>query len=111
MSAVAMHPPKVSVVIPVYDDSATLDRAIRSVIAQTYPVSEIIVVDDGSPERIDAQSQGAVEVRIVEHDVNRGPSAARNSGIRASSGDYVAFLDADDTWRPTKLALQLELLK
>src|SRR5690242_2210221 len=104
--------PTVSVVIPVYDDVATLSRAIHSVIAQTYRASEIIVVDDGSPELVCVETPYAgVPCRVVKHESNRGPAAARNSGIRASECDYVAFLDADDAWRPSKLALQIDALE
>lgn len=105
-----MRSPTVSVVIPVYNASPALERAIRSVLAQTHPASEIIVVDDGSLEGVELHVESPIKINVLRHERNRGPSAARNSGIRASAGQYVAFLDADDTWRPEKLVQQIEAL-
>jgi glycosyltransferase involved in cell wall biosynthesis len=96
---------KVSVVIPVYNGAATIGRALESIFAQTFTDHEIIVVDDGSTDRTRAiLEQYGDRVRLVEQP-NRGPSAARNNGARHSSGEYLAFLDADDVWMPRKLEL------
>jgi len=103
--------PAISVVIPVYEGAAFVADAVASVRAQTVSVSEIIVVDDGSTdataEVVRAQGEG---VRYL-HQENRGPAAARNRGVAAAGGDWIAFLDADDRWPQGKLAAQLEHLR
>jgi glycosyltransferase involved in cell wall biosynthesis len=96
---------KVSVVIPVYNGAATIGRALESIFAQTFTDNEIIVVDDGSTDRTRAiLEQYGDRVRLVVQP-NCGPAAARNNGARHSSGEYLAFLDADDVWMPRKLEL------
>ncbi len=105
----------VSVIIPCFNRRTMLPAALDSVLAQTEPLAEIIVVDDGSTDG----SQGVVRqyaadtnglVQLIEQE-NAGPSAARNRGLAVSRGDYVAFLDADDLWMSTKIAKQLALLQ
>lgn len=99
---------RVSVVIPAYRASGTIRRAVDSVLAQSHPVHEVIVVDDGSPDDMTTPLAGLpTSVRIVRQS-NAGAGAARNTGIDQSSGDWIAFLDADDEWRPNKLAIQLQ---
>jgi glycosyltransferase involved in cell wall biosynthesis len=102
--------PKVSVVIPVFNRPAAVRRAIDSVLAQTCQEFEVIVVDDGSTDDTPAAVLAVSDPRItlMRHAENRGGSAARNTGIRASNGSFVAFLDSDDEWLPTKLERQLE---
>jgi glycosyltransferase involved in cell wall biosynthesis len=100
--------PSVSVIIPIYNSAKYLREAIASVLAQTYSPLEVLVVDDGSsddgPEL--ASSYGPqVRVIAIPH---RGHPAARNAGVAASAGDFLAFLDADDLWTANKLELQLE---
>jgi len=103
--------PRVSVVIPTYESEKTLARAIDSVLAQTYRDFETIVVDDGSTDGTDEVLNSYGErIRVIRQD-NRGTSAARNTGILAARGKYVAFLDSDDFWMPNKLELQLKLLE
>jgi glycosyltransferase involved in cell wall biosynthesis len=98
---------RVSAVIPCYNYGRYLARAIDSILAQTYPVSEIIVVDDGSTDNTrEVALSYADRVRYIFQQ-NRGPSAARNRGIRAASGEWIAILDADDWWMPEKTELQL----
>ena len=108
-----METPKISVVIPTYNRPNLLSRAIESVINQTYTDYECLVVDDASP----ADSLSAVDnfdddrIQYFEHETNQGASAARNTGIANSKGDYIAFLDDDDEWLPTKLEKQMKLFQ
>lgn len=98
-----MSNPRFSVIIPAYNAAATLARALDSVLAQTYAAHEIIVVDDGSS---DATAEVAVgygdKIRYLRQN-NAGVSAARNTGTQAASGDWLAFLDADDWYYPDRL--------
>jgi glycosyltransferase involved in cell wall biosynthesis len=100
----------VSVVIPAYNAQATLDDTLNSVRSQTHRNLEIVVVDDGSTDdtAIIAQRHSAVDarLRIIRQD-NAGVAAARNTGIAATSGRYVAPIDADDLWAPSKIERQL----
>ena len=101
---------KISVVIPAYNSEETIARAINSVLAQTRPADEIIVIDDGSMDKT-AQIVGSYgEKVILIRQENAGVSVARNKGIEAATGDWIAFLDADDEWLPDKLKLQSEHL-
>ncbi len=101
------HPRSVAVVVPAYNAEKLLARCIDSILAQTVPVAEIIVVDDGSTDRTLAiASRYASPVRCITRG-NHGLAHARNTGIRAASSEWVAFLDADDTWRPEKIERQL----
>ncbi len=106
--------PSVSAVVPVYNDADTLARAVASILAQSSPVTEIIVVDDASTDdpggALAPFNAQPVPVRLLRHGVNRGASAARNTGIRAASGDLVALLDGDDAWHPDKIERQLDSL-
>lgn len=106
-------PPTVSVIIPVYNRASTIRRAIESVLSQTHQSFEIIVVDDGSTDGT-AEVVGAIadqRVTLIRHDRRRGGSAARNTGIRAGSAPFVAFLDSDDEWLAPKLERQLEIFE
>jgi glycosyltransferase involved in cell wall biosynthesis len=99
----------VSVITPCYRDSATLERAIKSVLAQSYPAIEIIVVNDCSPESEEIESIVAryPKLRYLCNDKNLGLAGSRNAGIAVASGDYIALLDADDEYHPEKIAVQL----
>ena len=102
--------PKVSVIIPVFNGAETIGRALQSVFAQTFTDYEIVVVNDGSTDDTASVLAGYGEkIRVVSQS-NRGLSAARNAGIAASQGEYVALLDDDDQWLPEKLALCVPVL-
>jgi glycosyltransferase involved in cell wall biosynthesis len=97
----------VSVIIPVYNGEKYLAEAIGSVLRQDVPGLEVIVVDDGSRDgSVPAARTFRPRVSIVEQE-HRGPGAARNSGARAATREFLAFLDCDDYWAPGKLARQL----
>jgi glycosyltransferase involved in cell wall biosynthesis len=100
--------PLVSVVIPARNAAATLPRAVRSVLAQAYPV-DVIVVDDASADGTAALA-AALGARVVRLDRRGGAAAARNAGIAAARGGLIAFQDADDEWLPGKLRRQVALL-
>jgi glycosyltransferase involved in cell wall biosynthesis len=103
----------VSVLIPTYNRAYCLGRAIDSALAQTYPHVEVLVVDDGStdatPELVWTAYGSDPRVRYLPKR-NGGVSSARNHGLREARGDYVAFLDSDDVWKPWKLQAQLACL-
>ncbi|MEW6126824.1 MAG: glycosyltransferase [Acidobacteriota bacterium] len=103
----ASSTPLVSVVIPTYNSAAFLSEAITSVLNQTYRPVEIIVIDDGSTDNTETVAATFKEAIRYSKKANGGPSAARNVGIRHSSGEFIAFLDADDLWLPDKLELQI----
>ena len=100
--------PRVSVIIPAYRAATTIRRAIESVLQQTQTAAEIIVVDDGSPDELASVVERSYGTQVtLLRKANGGAASARNAGIDRSTGDYVAFLDADDYWEADKLALQL----
>ncbi len=104
----------ISVVIPTYKQTGNLGIAIDSVLSQTYRNFEIIVVDDNNPEtkeRMQTEElmrkyENNPQVVYLKHEHNKNGSAARNTGFRASKGDYIAFFDDDDFWEPSKLEKQ-----
>jgi glycosyltransferase involved in cell wall biosynthesis len=103
--------PLVSVVVPCYNRSHFIERAVESVRSQTLQDWELIIVDDGSSDDIVgalAAYQDDDRIRLVRHAHNRGEPAARNTGIAAARGRFIAFLDSDDVWMPMKLARQAE---
>ncbi len=104
--------PSVSVVIPTHNRARFITRALRSVLDQTFRAFEVLVVDDGSTDDTAGEVSRLEDprVRLLGHPVNRGAQAARNTGIRAATGEYVAFLDSDDTWMPDKLERQITCL-
>ncbi len=104
--------PLVSVVIPSYNRGHTIAACIDSVLAQTLQDFEIVVVDDASADDTRAQVAAIRDPRLryIAHERNRGGAAARNTGVQAASGDFIAFLDSDDTWAPRKLELQIACL-
>ena len=100
--------PKVSVVIPSYNAMAYLPKTLESLLGQTFTDFEVLIINDGSSDHIvewSSQIEDA-RVKLISQD-NKGTSAARNTGISQSKGEYIAFLDADDLWEPTKLEKQV----
>ncbi|HEX5044646.1 MAG TPA: glycosyltransferase [Candidatus Polarisedimenticolaceae bacterium] len=106
-----MTAPRVSAVIPAHNCARFLPQAIDSALAQEGAALEVVVVDDGSTDATpDVLASYAGRV-VALRQANRGPSAARNAGIAASTGEFVAFLDADDTWEREKTRAQLAYLE
>ena len=110
--------PLLSVVIPCFNAETFLEETVASLMAQTYPHIEIILVDDGSSDgtaaladRLARESvRGRFPVRAI-HQANAGPSAARNAGISAARGKYIGFVDSDDRWHTEKAAVQVALME
>lgn len=107
----------ISVVVPFYNDSATLPRALDSVAKQTVKVDELFIVDDASAATESAALQEIVRsfseltIRVLTRPTNGGPSAARNLGWDHTRSTHLAWLDADDSWAPTKLQEQVALMR
>lgn len=104
--------PKVSVIIPTFNRAHVLYYALKSVLEQTYQDFEIFVVDDASTDSTPELIKQFNDPRIhyIRFETNRKSAAARNAGMEAARGKYIAFLDSDDEWRPTKLEKQVALM-
>ena len=94
---------KISVIIPVFNRSEMVSRALDSVLTQTRRADEILVVDDGSTDGTNKVLDSFDGIKIIRHEKNKGVAAARNSGISAANYEWIAFLDSDDIWKTTKL--------
>ena len=107
-----VNSPSVSVIIPTWNLAKYITKSIESVLAQTHQPHEILIVDDGSTDDtkalVSAQSDPRIRYIEIPHS---GTAAARNKGIDLASGDYLAFLDADDLWRPTMLEKQVAVME
>ena len=104
--------PIISVIIPVYNGAKTIKETIESVLVQTWQDFEIIVIDDGSTDSTLEVIKSIPDSRIKLFSYeNTGPSASRNRGISHAAGEFIAFLDADDLWKPDKLEAQLKALQ
>ncbi len=104
--------PAVSVIIPTYNRADFILASVNSVLQQTFRDFELIVVDDGSSDNTAAVLQPLLgQLRYVKRQERRGPSAARNVGIKLATADWLSFLDSDDLWLPQKLAQQMEFLR
>ncbi len=106
-------PPLISVIIPAYNVATYIGEALASVFEQTSACYEVIVINDGSPdtEQLEQVLDPYGERIVYLKQENRGAAAARNAGLRAARGEFVAFLDADDYWLPTYLEAQIALLE
>ena len=103
----------ISVIIPLYNRREEIGRAIASALRQSRAPDEIVVVDDASLDD-SAEAVAALgenRIRLLRHERNRGAAAARNTGIAAAIGDWIALLDSDDEWKPEKLARQIDALR
>jgi len=111
-----MITPEVSVVIPSYNGSKTIERALKSIAFQSYSNYEIVIVDDGSSDdtkkkvRDFKKKYAAIEVKYIEQS-NQGPSSSRNKGVQCARGAFIAFLDVDDEWHKDKLEVQIKIMK
>lgn len=101
----------VTAVVTTYNRPQMVQRAIQSILAQTYEPLEIIVVEDGSDSGLEdwLHTQGLSQVCYIRHEENQGLPAARNTGLKKSKGKYIAYLDDDDEWKPEKIQKQIEL--
>ena len=105
-----IQPPLVSVIMPTFNRSWSLKKAIDSVLSQEYASLETIVVDDGSTDDTPALlSSYGTRIRVIRQ-ANQGVSAARNAGIRAAQGELITLLDSDDAWLPGKVQAQVDFL-
>lgn len=107
-----MNPsPSISVIIPAYNSSKTILRALDSVLSQSVTPHEVIVVDDGSVDNTRAIVESTYPLVKLIQQKNAGAAAARNTGVKNSSGDLIAFLDSDDFWHKRKLEYQISIFK
>jgi teichuronic acid biosynthesis glycosyltransferase TuaG len=102
---------RISVIIPTYNHGQYIRKALESVIHQTHPADEIIVVDDASKDQSIEVIGDFHQVKLITNQSNYGPSYCRNKAVLASSGDMISFLDADDTWPINKLEWQYKYLQ
>lgn len=104
----------ISVIVPVYNGAQYLRQTIASFRAQDYPALEIILVDDASTDDSAAiaasLAQGLPNMRVVQHETNQGPAAARNTALKIARGEIIAFLDVDDEWPEGSFAVRLDCL-
>ncbi len=104
---------KISVILPTYNRAELLKSAIKSVLAQTYPYFELIIVDDGSEDHTEEAVRTFKDgrIRYFKLPQNEGQAKARNYGIEMAAGDYIAFEDSDDIWHPQKLEVQMDYME
>lgn len=100
----------VSVIIPVFNRPVAVQKSIKSVLDQDIDDCEIIIVDDGSDDKIFSEYHDH-RIKVIRHDKNLGAAFARNTGINAGRGKYIAFLDSDDVWLPGKLESQIKFME
>lgn len=111
IDSVATGMPRIAVVVPAYNAAATLGKALDSILAQTFPAHEVIVVDDGSADSTaEVMTAYTGKVHYIRQD-NAGPSAARNRGVQEASAEWIAFLDADDWYLPERLQIHAAMIR
>lgn len=103
--------PSISCVVPVYNGAEFLAAALDSILAQSLPPTEIIVIDDGSTDTTSGVANAYSKHVTYHRQANAGPASARNRGIGLATGDFISFLDADDLWHPSKLERQMRALE
>ena len=101
--------PSVSVIMPAYNCQKSLNMALGSVLKQSHPVSEIVIVDDCSDPPLKVRHHESI--KLIRNDKNKGPAFSRNRGVANSSGEFIAFLDADDQWFFDKINIQIKHLE
>lgn len=110
-----MKKPLVSVIMPAFNAAGYIEAAVNSVISQSHSNWELFIIDDASSDKtfqiIKALSKADPRIKISHNNENCGAGVSRNKGIKAARGDYIAFLDADDLWKPKKLEIQLEIMQ
>ena len=111
--SISHYEPLVSIILPTYNRGHVIGKAIKSILNQTYRNFELIIVDDGPDDNtqsiVDSFRDG--RIRYIKKEMRLGVSKARNSGLGVSRGDYIAFIDSDDSWFPEKLLIQLKDLQ
>lgn len=106
---------KVSIITPLYNSEQYIYQTIESVLKQTYQDWELILIDDASTDKtlivVDQLIKENTKIKLIKNEKNLGAAISRNKAIKEAQGDYIAFLDADDVWKPKKLKLQLEVMQ
>jgi teichuronic acid biosynthesis glycosyltransferase TuaG len=106
---------EISIIMPAYNASEFIEETIQSVLAQSFDDWELLITDDGSDDHTVGIIQQSFlkdsRVKLLKNECGKGPAAARNNSINRSTGDYIAFLDSDDLWKPTKLETHLLFMK
>ncbi|MFI0429735.1 glycosyltransferase family 2 protein [Mariniflexile sp. HMF6888] len=107
--------PLVSIITPMFNSEAYISETINSVINQTYTNWELLLIDDGSNDKTIAKANQFIaqkpNIKLLKNKANLGAAISRNKGVEASKGKYIAFLDADDLWKPNKLQTQIEFME
>ena len=106
--------PLVSIITPTYNSQMFLEQTIDSIVNQTYKNWELIIVDDASSDNtvniINNYVSEFKNIHLIQNEINLGAGVARNKGIQAAKGDFIAFLDSDDLWNPNKLKVQIKYM-
>lgn len=110
-----MKNPLVSVIMPAFNAENFIEAAVKSVISQTYPNWELLIIDDASTDttfyKAENRAKQDSRIKVLRNKINSGAGISRNKGIRAAQGDFIAFLDADDQWKPKKVEIQLKVMQ